>query len=291
MRRSSRSARAVPLLRYRRKRLRRAEQIFPRPHRGRARGQARSRDRPRRGNPPHHPGALPPHQEQSCADRRARRRQDRHRRGSGAAHPQRRRAGEPEGQATALAGYGRADCGRKISRRVRGAAEGRAAGGHLGRRHDHPVHRRNAYADRRRQGRRRDGCVQPAEARAGARRTALHRRDHARRISASTSKRTPRWRGVSSRSCHRALGRGHHLDPARPEGQIRAASRRAHHRFRAGGGDHAVEPLYHRPLPARQGHRPDGRGRGAAEDAGRSSRKNSIRWTGKSSGSRSSRRR
>ena len=38
---------------------------------------------------------------------------------------------------------------------------------------------------------------------------------------------------------------------------------------RAGGGDHAVQPLHHRPLPARQGHRPDGRGGGAAEDAGR----------------------
>ena len=34
------------------------------------------------------------------------------------------------------------------------------------------------------------------------------------------------------------------------------------------GGD-AVEPLHHRPLPARQGHRPDGRGRLAAADAGR----------------------
>ena len=31
--------------------------------------------------------------------------------------------------------------------------------------------------------------------------------------------------------CRRALGRGHHLDPARVEGQIRAAPRRAHHRF------------------------------------------------------------
>src|SRR6267378_1624069 len=67
----------------------------------------------------------------------------------------------------------------------------------------------------------------------------------------------------------RAHRRGYHFDPARSERQIRAAPRRAHHRFRAGGGDHAVEPLYHRPFPPRQGDRPDGRGRGAAEDAGR----------------------
>ena len=96
---------------------------------GRARRQARSGDRPRRGNPPHHPGAVAPHQEQSGADRRARRRQDRDRRGPGAAHRQRRRAGEPAGQEAAGARHGRADRRREISRRVRGAAQGRAAGG------------------------------------------------------------------------------------------------------------------------------------------------------------------
>ena len=94
---------------------------------GGARRQARSGDRPRRGNPPHHPGAVAPHQEQSGADRRARRRQDRDRRGPGAAHRQWRRAGEPEGQEAARARHGRADRRREISRRVRGAAEGRAA--------------------------------------------------------------------------------------------------------------------------------------------------------------------
>jgi hypothetical protein len=47
------------------------------------------------------------------------------------------------------------------------------------RRH-HPVHRRNAHAGRRGQGRRRDGCLEPAEAGSGARRTALRRRDDAR---------------------------------------------------------------------------------------------------------------
>ena len=47
----------------------------------------------------------------------------------------------------------------------------------------------------------------------------------------------------------------------------------------------AVEPLHHRPLPARQGDRSDRRGGGAAEDAGRiPSRKNSIPSTAKSCG-------
>jgi len=58
---------------------------------------------------------------------------------------------------------------RKIPRRVRGAAQGGAAGGHLVRRRHHPVHRRDAHAGRRRQGRRRDGRLQPAETGAGAR--------------------------------------------------------------------------------------------------------------------------
>ena len=67
----------------------------------------------------------------------------------------------------------------------------------------------------------------------------------------------------------RADRRGYDFDPARPEGEVRAASRRAHHRQRAGRGCNAVEPLHHGPLPARQGDRPRRRGRVAPADAGR----------------------
>ena len=156
--------------------------------------------RPRRGNPPHHPGAVAPHQEQSRADRRARRRQDRHRRRAGAAHRQRRRAGQPRGQEAAGARPGRADRRRQISRRVRRAAQGRAAGSHVRRRRHHPVHRRDAHAGRRRQGRRRDGRFQPAQA--GAWRAANCTASAPPRSTntASTSRRMPRWRGASSRS-------------------------------------------------------------------------------------------
>ena len=70
--------------------------------------------------------------------------------------------GKPPKQETACARYGRLDCRCEIPRRVRGAAQGRAQRGHVfGWRH-HPVHRRDAHADRRRQGRRRDGCIQSA---------------------------------------------------------------------------------------------------------------------------------
>ena len=58
----------------------------------------------------------------------------------------------------------------------------------------------------------------------------------------------------------RADPRGHDLDPARPEGEVRAASRRADYRCRHRLRRYSVEPLHHRPLPARQGHRPGRRG-------------------------------
>ena len=71
-----------------------------------------------------------------------------------------------------------------------------------------------------------------------------------------------------------------------------AASRRAHHRFRHRGGGAAFQPLHHRPLPARQGHRPDGRGGDPPAHADRiPSRKSSTSSTAASSSSRSSARR
>ena len=70
-----------------------------------------------------------------------------------------------------------------------------------------------------------------------------------------------------------------------------------HHGVRIADSAHrrrrdAVEPLHHRPLPARQGHRPRRRGGGAAEDAGRfQARGARLASTARSSASRSSRRR
>jgi hypothetical protein len=120
--------------------------------------------------------------------------------GLGAAHRQWRRAREPEGQGAARARHGLADRGREISRRVRGAAEGRAQRG-VGRRwRRHPVHRRDAHARRRRQGGWRDGCVEPAEA--GAWRAANCTASARPRSTSTQICREGRgaWRGASSRS-------------------------------------------------------------------------------------------
>ncbi len=58
--------------------------------------------------------------------------------------------------------------------------------------------------------------------------------------------------------------------------EVRAASRRPHHRRRARRGRDAVEPLHRRPLPARQGDRPDGRGRQPPAHGGRESKPEEI---------------
>ena len=191
-----------------------AGEIHHRPDRARRDRQARPGGRPRRGNPPHHPGAAAAHQEQPGADRRARRGQDRDRRRPGAAHRQRRSARRPAQPPRAVAGHGRADRRRQVPRRVRGAPEGGAQRPVQAGRPGHPVHRRTAHHGRRRQGRRLDGRRQHAQARAGARRTALHRRDHAGRVPQvrgegrragaplpeGVRRRAQRWR-TPSRSC------------------------------------------------------------------------------------------
>jgi ATP-dependent Clp protease ATP-binding subunit ClpA len=61
----------------------------------------------------------------------------------------------------------------------------------------------------------------------------------------------------------------HHRHPARPAGEVRGAPRRRHHGPGHRGRGRAVAPLHHRPLPARQGHRPDRRGRLQDQDRDR----------------------
>ena len=112
-------------------------------------------------------------------------------------------------------------------------------------------------------------AVEPVEAGARARRVALRRRDHARRIPQAHREGRGAGAALPAGLRRRADGRGHDLDPARPQGEIRAAPRRAHQGCGARRGRDAVEPLHHGPLPARQGDRPRRRGRGAPAHAGR----------------------
>ena len=96
----------------------------------------------------------------------------------------------------------------------------------------HRVHRRAAHARRRGRGRGRDGRGQHAQADARARRAARRRRDDARRVPQAHREgrraRAPLPAGVR----RRAERRGHDRDPARTQGALRGAPRRAHHRRR-----------------------------------------------------------
>ena len=58
----------------------------------------------------------------------------------------------------------------------------------------------------------------------------------------------------------RALGGGRHRHPPRPEGAVRGVPRRKNHRRGHHRRRNTVQPVYHRPISARQGHRPDRRG-------------------------------
>ena len=122
---------------------------------------------------------------------------------------------------------------------------------------DHPLHRRAAHHGRRRQGRRRDGCGQHAEAGARARRAALRRRDHARRIPQVHRKRCGAGAALSKGAGGRAVGGRHHRHLARTEGALRSASRRRDHRSRHRRRGDLVASLYFRPAAARQGDRFD----------------------------------
>ena len=97
-------------------------QVHDRPDGAGARGQARSRHRSRRRNPPHDPDPAAAHQEQSGADRRAGGGQDGHRRRPRATHHQRRGARDAEEQARALARHGGA------ARRARNTAANSRSG-------------------------------------------------------------------------------------------------------------------------------------------------------------------
>ena len=150
-----------------------------------------------------------------------------------------RRAGELAGQAAAGARHGGADRRGEVSRRVRGAAEGGADRGDERRGRGDPVHRRDAHAGRRGQGRGGDGRLEPPEAGAGAGRAALRRGDDARRVPQARREGRGAGAAVPAGVRRRADGRGHDLDPARHQGEVRGAPRGAHHRLGAGGGGDA----------------------------------------------------
>ncbi len=205
-----------------------AGEVRARPDRARRAGQARPGHRPRRGSPPRDPGALAAHEEQPGADRRAGSGEDRDRRGPRPADRRRRRARGPEGQAGVGARHRRAPRRLEISRRVRGADQGRARRDQeLGGR-DRALHRRAAHDCRRGRGRGRGRRGEPAEADALARRVARDRSNDPRRVSQAHREGRGTRAALPTHLRRRAVRHGHDRDPARAQGALRSAPRRAH---------------------------------------------------------------
>ncbi len=188
----------------------------------------------------------PPHEEQPRPHRRARRRQDGRRRGARPAHRRGRRAREPARQDALLPrprGHARR---REVPRRVRGAAQGRPRGDQGQRRPDRHLHRRDPH--RRRRGRRRrgrHGRRQHAQAHARPRRAAPRRRDDARRVPQAHREgrraRAPLPAGLR----RRAVGRGHHRHPPRPQGALRGAPQGDDRRLGPRRRRVPLRPLHH----------------------------------------------
>ena len=126
---------------------------------------------------------------------------------------------------------------------------------------DHRLHGRAAHDRRRGRRRGRGRRRQHAQADARPRRAARRRRHHARRVPQAHREGRGARAPLPAGARGRAERRGHDRHPARPQGALRGPPRRAH----PGHGDHrrghALAPLHRRPLPPRQGHRPDRRGR------------------------------
>ena len=138
-----------------------------------------------------------------------------------------------------------------------------------GRRGGHLLHRRAPHAGRRRRRRGRDGRLEHAEAGAGARGAPLHRRDHARRVPEARREGRGARAAVPADLRQGALRRGHHRDPPRPQGEVRGPPQGQDQGLGAGGGRRPLPPLHRRPVPPRQGDRPDRRGGLAAPDRDR----------------------
>ena len=221
----------------------------PRPHRAGPAGKARSGHRPRRRNPPHHPGPVPPHQEQPGADRRTRRRQDRHRRGPGA-----RIVSGDVPEALKNKRLVAIDLGAMIAgAKFRGEFEDRLKAvlkEITGRRTDHSLHRRAAHPRRRRRSRGRHGRREHPEATLargelhGIGATTLDEyRKHIEKDAASSAAFQPvlvAEPGIEDTLSH----------PPRTEGALRSPPRGAHPGLRPGRRSHALAPLHYRPFPS-----------------------------------------
>ena len=237
-----------------------ARPVRAQPDQARHRGQARPGRRPPDGDRARDADPVAAPEEQPGADRRAGRRQDRRRRGPRRAHldePGARAAQEP---ADLHARPRRARGRLEVPGRVRGAPEEGDEGDHPARRH-HPVHRRAPQPRRCRRRRGRDRRSLDPEAGARPRRAADDRRDDARRVPQVPGARCSARAALPAGACRGAVDRRDGADPARAARPLRGTPPGEDHGRGAARLRDPRRPLHPGPPPARQGDRPDRRGR------------------------------
>ncbi len=233
--------------------------VQPRPHGARHPGELRPADRPRARGRAHRADPVAPHQEQPDPARRARRRQDGDRRGTGAAHRGGPGADLPRPEARARARPLAHRRRHQVPRPVRGATQGHPEGAQ-GLEGHHRLRRRDPLPHRRRVGRGLARRRQHPQAGAVARRGELHRRHddqgvpQVHREGSFAPAPLPVGPGLA------AEPGGDHADPGRGQGPLRVVPQGALLRRGAAAGDLPDLALHHRPLPARQGDRRHRRG-------------------------------
>ena len=154
-----------------------------------------------------------------------------------------------------------------LSRRFRGAPQAGHQGDRGVPRRDH-VHRRDPHGDRRRRHlRRRDGCVEPAQAGARLGHDPLHRLDHLQGIPPVLREGPGAGPPLPEDRRRRAVDPGRHRDPQGPEALFRGVSPRPLHQRRDQERGRAVVALHQRPQAARQGDRRHRRDRRLADAA------------------------
>ena len=174
---------------------------------------------------------------------------------------------EPEEQARHRARHGRADRRHEVPRRVRRAAQGRAPRSRIDAGNVilfidelHTVVGAGAAEG----GSDAANLLKPALARGELRCIGATTLDEYRKYIEKDAALERRFQPVF---VGEPSGRRHDRHPPRPQAALRGPSQgREDQGLGPGGRGQAVAPLHHRPLPARQGHRPDGRGRQPAGD-------------------------
>ena len=158
-----------------------------------------------------------------------------------------RSAGSAGRRHRVLARHGHAAGRHPLSRRLRGAAEAGAEGTGSASQRD-PVHRRDPHRDRRRRHlRRRDGCLESAQACAGLGHHPLHGLDHLQGISSALREGPRAGAPVPEDRRQRADRRGCDRDPEGAEAVFRGLPQAEIHQRGDRGGGAIVVALHSRP--------------------------------------------